>query len=104
MTYHSYSKWTFDDEVTDGIIAEVVGGLKYHKRHNRGVQYTPDAYIKMCDMDGCIHYIGRILDAQAEGVDVDVERLIAKSPESAKEVVRRVLETMTIRKDAKKTP
>lgn len=94
MTYHSISKWTFDDEVTDGVIDEVVGGLEYHLEYNGGRQYTTDAYIVMCTVDGCIRYIGKILDAQARGEDVDVEKLIEKSPESAKEVVRRVLEKM----------
>lgn len=92
MTYRSYSKWTFDDEVTDEVINDVVGGLEYHLRRNNGEQYTPDAYIKMCAVDGCIHFIGRILDAQARGDDVDLEKLTAKSPDSAKEIIRRVLE------------
>lgn len=94
MTYHSYSKWTFDDAVTDAVIDDVVGGLEYHLKLNKGKQYTPDAYIKMCAVDGCIHFIGRILDAQARGEDVDIEELTAKSPESAKEIIRRVMESM----------
>lgn len=94
MTYHSYSKWTFDDEVTDEVIKEVIHGLEYHKELNNDLQYTPDAYMNMCAVDGCIHYIGRILDAQARGEDVDVEKLIEKSPESAKIIVRRVLDKL----------
>ena len=92
MTYHSYSKWTFDDEVTDAVIDDVVHGLEYHLELNNGEQYTPDAYIKMCHADALIHFIGRILDAQARGDDVDIEKLTEKSPESAKEIIKRVLE------------
>jgi len=91
MTYHSFKKWTFDDEVTDEVIAEVVAGLEYHWGLNNGEQYTPDVYMKMCAIDGCIHYIGRIIDAQARGENVDIKKLTEKSPESAKEIIRRVL-------------
>lgn len=94
MTYHSFSKWTFEDEVTDEVIDDVVGALNYHLKLNNGKQYTPDAYIKMCAVDGCIHYIGRILDAQVRGEDIDIPKLTEKSPESAKEVIRRVMERM----------
>jgi len=47
MTYHSYSKWTFDDEVTDEVVAEVIEGLEYHKELNDSERYTPGVYIKM---------------------------------------------------------
>lgn len=92
MTYHAYSKWTFDDDVTDKEIDEVVAGLEFHLELNDGEKYTPDAYIKMCALDACIHLIGRILDTQARGEDIDVEKLIEKSPESGKEIIRSVLE------------
>ena len=94
MTYHSYSKWTFDDDVTDEVIDLCVHGLEYHLELNDGEKYTPDAYIKMCAVDGCIHFIGRILDAQARGEDVDITKLTEKSPESTKEIIRRVMERM----------
>lgn len=95
MTYHSVSKWTFDDDVTDELIDEVVGGLEYHKGLNDGEQYTPDVYIKMCHVDALIHLIGRILDTYARGEDLDLDKFTEKSPESAREVILRVLERMT---------
>jgi len=96
VSYHSNSKWTFDNAVTDEVIDEVVGGLEYHLELNNGEKYTPDAYIKFNAIDGCIHFIGRILDARTRGDDVDLEKLTAKSPESAKEVIRRVLERVAV--------
>ncbi len=71
-----------------------MSGLEYHLKLNDGEQYTPGAYIKMCALDGCIHFTGRILDAQARGDEVDIEKLTEKSPDSAKEIIRRVLERM----------
>ncbi len=94
MTYHCLSKWTFDDEVTDVEIDQVIHGLGANLKYNGGECYMPDAYIRMCDLDGCISYIAKVLDAQARGEAVDVEKQIETSAESGKIIVRRVLEKM----------
>lgn len=94
MSYHSMLKWAVGDEVTDEVVDEVVGALKYHLKLNDGEQYTPGAYIKFNAVDACIHFVGRILDAQARGDDVDVEKLTEKSPESARELIMRVMARM----------
>lgn len=99
MTYHSFSKWTPDDEVTDEVVDEVVEGLEYHLKLNNGEQYTPGAYIKMCSVDACIHFVGTILDTQARGEEIDVDKLIGKSSESAQALIRRVLERMACNPD-----
>ncbi len=98
-TYHCYSKWTFDDAATDVEIDQVIHGLEANKEYNRGECYTPDAYIRMCDLDGCISYIGKVLDAQARGEVIDVEEELKSSAESGKIIVRRVLEKMNSTSD-----
>lgn len=89
MSYHSTLNWAVGDEVTD-----VVGALKYHLELNDGEQYTPGAYIKFNAVDACIYFVGKILDAQARGDDVDLEKLTASSSESARELITRVMARM----------
>jgi hypothetical protein len=93
MSYHSNTKWTFEDDVTDEIIEEVIEGLKYHLELYG--QYTPYAYIKFNAVDASIHFIGRLLDAQARDEDIDIAGIIERSKSSsAGEVIERVMERM----------
>lgn len=98
MTYHSHSKWTFDDEPTDAVAEEVVEGLEYHKQYNQDERYTPDAYGTFSDVDALIFQIGIFLDAHKKRkiTSEDLDRFLAQATEPGKVVTRKVLASLKV--------
>lgn len=98
MTYHSHSSWTFDDEPTDAVVKEVIAGLKYNKRYNKGEYYTPAAYATFCAVDSLIYHLGMFLDTfdKREVTEGDVKKFLGEASESGRVIVRKALKELKV--------
>lgn len=97
MTYHSSLAWTFEHEVTDEVVQEVLRGLQANKEYNKGKCYTPTAYSTFNATDSLIFQIGKFLDAQEGQGPIRreaVETFLQKAPESGKVITKRVLKSI----------